>query len=76
MLLLGNFQMDMSDGELSYKSVGVFEPEQGLADSIVTRLTYVGFNMFDKYMPGVFAILYGGKSAAEAFDEIDQQEDK
>ncbi len=75
-LLLGNFQMDMSDGELSYKSVGVFEPEQGLADSIVTRLTYVGFNMFDKYMPGVFAILYGGKSAAEAFDEIDQQEDK
>lgn len=74
-LLLGNFQMDMNDGELSYKAVGVFEEEDGLTDSVVTRLTYVGFNMFDKYMPGVFAILYGGKSAKDAFDEINQKDD-
>lgn len=74
-LLLGNFQMDMNDGELSYKAVGVFEEEDGLTDSVVTRLTYVGFNMFDKYMPGVFAILYGGKGAKDAFDEINQKDD-
>lgn len=73
-LLLGNFQMDLSDGELSYKTVGVFEEETGLPDSVVTRLTYVGFNMFDKYMPGVFAIIYGGKTPAEAFAEIEKQD--
>ena len=74
-LLLGNFQMDLSDGELSYKSVGVFEEETGLLDSVVTRLTYVGFNMFDKYIPGVFAIIYGGRTAEEAFQEIESKED-
>lgn len=74
-LLLGNFQMDLSDGELSYKTVGVFEEETGLLDSVVTRLTYVGFNMFDKYIPGVFAIVYGGRTAEEAFREADSKED-
>ena len=74
-LLLGNFQMDLSDGELSYKSVGVFEEESGLPDSVVTRLTYVGFNMFDKYIPGVFAIIYRGRTAEEAFQEIESKED-
>lgn len=69
-LLLGNFQLDMSDGELDYKAVGVYEEETGLTDKVVTRLTYVGFNMFDKYLPGVFAILYGNKSALEAFEEV------
>ena len=67
--------MDLSDGELSYKSVGVFEEESGLPDSVVTRLTYVGFNMFDKYIPGVFAIIYGGRTAEEAFQEIESKED-
>lgn len=70
-LLLGNFQMDLSDGELSYKVVAVLEPEIGLPDGSVTRLTYVGFNMFDEYIPGVFAILYGGKSAEQAFLDIE-----
>ena len=74
-LLLGNFQMDLSDGELSYKSVGVFEEESGLPDSVVTRLTYVGFNMFDKYIPGVFSIIYGGRTAEEAFKEVDSKDD-
>ena len=74
-LLLGNFQMDLADGELSYTSVGVFEEESGLPDSVVTRLTYVGFNMFDKYIPGVFAIIYGGRTAEEAFQEIESKED-
>lgn len=75
-LLLGNFQLDLSDGELSYKTVGVLEPEPGLPDEVIIRLTYVGFNMFDAYLPGVFAILYGGKSAAEAFADAELAADK
>ncbi len=75
MLILGNFQLDMNDGELSYKAVGVYEEDTGLADSVVIRLTYVGFNMFDKYMPGVFAIIYGGRSVEEAFEEAVKKED-
>lgn len=75
-LLLGNFQMDFIDGELSYKAVAAFEEDYGLADMTVIRLTYVGFNMFDKYIPGVFSIIYGGKSPQEAFSEISSDEDE
>lgn len=76
-LLLGNFQLDMSDGEISYKTIGCFEEEgeAGLPDGVVARLTFVGFNMFDKYVPGVFAIIYGGKQPKEAYDEIESKED-
>jgi hypothetical protein len=74
-LLLGNFQMDFSDGELVYQAVGVFEEETGLPDSVVVRLTYIGFNMFDKYVPGIFSIVYGGKDPKEAFDEINNEDD-
>lgn len=68
-LLMGNFQIDLTDGELSYKVTGVFEPESGLTAPVVLRLTYIGFNMFDRYLPGVFAILYGGKTAQQAFED-------
>lgn len=74
-LLLGNFQIDLTDGEIGYRATGVFEEETGMPGSVVMRLTYVGFSMFDKYMPGVFAIVYGGKTAADAFAEINSKED-
>ena len=67
--------MDFSDGELVYQAVGVFEEETGLPDSVVVRLTYIGFNMFDKYVPGIFSIVYGGKDPKEAFDEINNEDD-
>lgn len=73
-LLLGNFQMDFDDGEVSYKTVGIFNEDDGLTPEQVTRLTYVGFNMFDKYMPGVFAIIYGGKDPKQAYDDIENAE--
>ena len=57
-LLLGNFQLDFIDGELSYKAVAAFEEDFGLADMTVIRLTYVGFNMFDKYI--IYTLHYIG----------------
>ena len=74
-LLLGNFQLDFIDGELSYKAVAAFEEDSGLADMTVIRLTYVGFNMIDKYIKGVFAKKYGGKSPEQAFSEINDDDE-
>ena len=53
---------------------GCFEENEPLADEIVRRMTYVGFNMFDKYVPGVFAIVYGNKGPVEAYEEIEAAE--
>lgn len=73
-LLLGNFEMDPNDGELCYRVAGCFEENEPLADEIVRRMTYVGFNMFDKYVPGVFAIVYGNKGPVKAYEEIEAAE--
>jgi|GEM_PF-2423341 len=70
-LLVGGFQMDFSDGELKYTVAGCHDEDEPLSDDVLLRLTYVGFNMFDNYMPGVFAIIYGNKDPAEIYEEIE-----
>lgn len=74
-LLLGNFQMDFSDGEFSYKAAAAFEEDFGLSDETILRLTYVGFNMFDAYVPALFSIIYGGKTPLEAFEEAEKDDE-
>ena len=37
---------------------------------LLRRLTYTGFNMFDKFVPGVFAIVYGNQTPAAAYESI------
>lgn len=71
-MLMGNFEMDFSDGEFSYKISLAFEEEHGIADDVILRLTYIGFNMMDIYAKGVFAIIHGGKTAIEAFEQCDR----
>ena len=72
-LLLGNFEM-APDGELCYRVAGCHEENEALSDEVICRMSYVGFNMFDKYVPGVFSIVYGRKTAAQAYREIEQAE--
>lgn len=72
-LLVGGFELDMEDGEVTYKTVGCFEPDGGLSPAVVKRLTYVGFSMIDRYFPGLLGVVYGGKQPQQAFAEIEQQ---
>lgn len=74
-LHVGNFEMDLSDGELRYKTTGVSDEDSMPGLEVIRRLTYVGFSMFDRYVPGVLAILYGGKTAAEAIAEAEKDLD-
>lgn len=71
-LLVGGFQMDFEDGELKYSVAGCHDEDDALSDDVLLRLTYVGFNMFDNYMPGVFAVVYGDKDPAKIYDEIEE----
>lgn len=71
-LLVGGFQMDFEDGEIKYSVSGCHDEDDALSDDVLLRLTYVGFNMFDNYMPGVFGVVYGNKDPAEIYDEIEE----
>jgi len=70
-LILGNFELDMSDGEVRYKtslSVG----EKGvLTDDLIRPVVLTNFGTMDKYMPGLLAVAMGGKNPAEAVREAE-----
>lgn len=69
-LRLGNFEMDFSDGEVRYKSSLDFEDEV-LSPALIKHAIYPAVQTMDRYMPGLMAVVYGGKQPAEAIDEIE-----
>ena len=65
----GNFELNMDDGEIRYKSyvhVGQEKPDMGAA-----RLaTLLPFLMIDRYGDGLIDVLFGFRTPREAFDAI------
>ena len=64
-LNIGNFEMDMDDGEIRYKVSSVW------ADllppvKVVERLVDTSFVMLDRYGAGILSVIYGGVSPADA----------
>ncbi len=71
-LILGNFEMDFSDGEVRYKtSIDVKESEDKLTLGLLKRLVYVNVVMMDKYFPGFMGVIYAGLSPAEAIAKVE-----
>lgn len=59
-LKLGNFEMDLDDGELRYQSampLGEEFPE----DDVIDHILYVGGAMIDRYLPAFLSIVYGNE---------------
>ncbi len=57
-LIIGNFEMDFTDGEIRYKtSLDVQDAE--LSQGLLRRLVYPNVIMIDQYMPKVLALVYG-----------------
>lgn len=71
-LHVGNFEMDMEDGEVRYKATGVTDEATAPNLDVIRRLTYVGFSMFDRYIPSLLSIVYGEKTALEAITEAEK----
>jgi hypothetical protein len=67
---IGNFEMDFSDGELRYKSSIDVEDDR-LSSPLVKHMIYPNVLMMDKYLPGIMAIIYAGKSPQQAVEEIE-----
>ena len=70
-LILGNFEMDFRDGEIRYKVSIDIEDNQPNPDHI-NNMIDCALAMSDRYCPGVGAVIYAGKSAEEACNEVEQ----
>ncbi len=72
-LRVGNFEMDMDDGELRYKvSVDVEGGE--LTSKMVSYMMGYAVVRMDKYYPGLMALLYGGATPADAVKLVEDRQ--
>lgn len=70
-LILGNFEMDYSDGQIRYKSSYIFEDIHNHADQIFVRNFIAATSMMDKYYPGLMALIYGRVSPQDAIGQVE-----
>jgi len=70
-LRIGNFEMDFNDGEVRYKSSLDFEGQR-LTEGWLRNAIYPAVQTMDLYLPGLMGVVYGGRSPADAVNEIEQ----
>lgn len=64
-LIIGNFELDFSDGEIRYKTSLDVEADR-LTPALVKQLVYANMFTFDKYLPGILAVMEGVSSPEDA----------
>jgi hypothetical protein len=73
-LVLGNFELDFSDGEIRYKtSIKMADGE--LTYEMIGQLIWRNLNMADRYTPSIMSIIYGDISAEDAIKRIEDPEE-
>ncbi len=72
-MVIGNFEMDYSDGEVRFKtSIDVEDSE--LTEPMVRSATYWAVVMMDRYLPGLLKVIGGSTPPEEAIDEIEGED--
>ncbi len=69
---IGNFEMDLADGEIRYKSSLDFEGV-GLTPVMIRNVIYPAAQTLDRYFPGLIAVIAGAKSPKAAVELIEQE---
>ena len=70
-LVIGNFEMDYSDGEIRYKtSLSVADGEL-LTQGLIKHAVYANVLTMDRYLPGIMAVMYGDVTPEQAIAKIE-----
>jgi len=67
-LVIGNFEMDFSDGEIRSKTSADFEGDRASV-AVIKTLVYANVLTMDLYLPGIMSVLYGDVSPAQAITQ-------
>ncbi|MFH1177889.1 MAG: YbjN domain-containing protein [Acidobacteriota bacterium] len=70
-LLLGNFELDLGDGEVRFKCSQSVEGDH-LSYEQYQHLLYISVAMVDRYFPGLQRVLQGTADAAAAIADTEQ----
>lgn len=69
-LIIGNFEMDYSDGEVRYKTSIDVEGTR-LSTVLLGQLVRVNVQMMDRYLPGLIAVIERGMPPADAIAMVE-----
>ena len=69
-LVIGNFEMDFSDGEIRSKTSADFEGDRASV-AVIKNLVYANVLTMDLYLPGIMSVLYGDVSPAQAITQVE-----
>ena len=69
-MVIGNFEIDLNDGELRYKtSIDIEGGELSLG--MFRQLVVTNVMIMDRYLPGIMAVITGAQSPAQAIAQIE-----
>jgi len=76
-LVVGSFETDMRDGEVRFHITHLME-DHTIGDKLIRRLFQTGMSTFDRYIPGLLQVIYGGNTPEDAvyLAELDQHADR
>lgn len=69
-LPVGNFEMDLEDGEIRYKT-GINITGDRLSPEIITQMVTENTKQMDKYLPAILQVTYSDVSPKELIDGIE-----
>jgi len=69
-MILGNFELDFSDGEVRFKT-SVKVGDGALAANLIEPVVFANLATMDRYLPGIMAVGFGGQSPEAAIKEIE-----
>ena len=70
-LLVGNFEMDFTDGEIRFKTSLDVEDSNELTTTLIRPLVYVNVLTMDRYFPGIMKIIYSDLLPSEVIAQIE-----
>lgn len=70
-MMIGNFELDFSDGEIRYKT-GIDVEGDRLTSALIKQLVYANLTMMDEYLPGIRVVIEGDMSPEDAIAKIEQ----
>lgn len=71
-LIIGNFELNINDGELRYKASFIYDDTFPNSEHIFLRNLFATFHMMDRYLPGVMSVVYANVSVKEAINQIEK----
>lgn len=69
-LVLGNFEMDLNDGEIRYKT-SIDVEGADLTMGLLKPVVYANVMMMDQYLPGIMAIIYSDAPPDQAIAQVE-----